>query len=100
MEEPVPTQELENVKDMMITLHQLQLESLDAQAQSAALNEVLGLGWDYDKKYVELIKGVGAKDIQQLARRLFAQTLIARTLPEHPVEILTPPSPKSHVPSR
>jgi zinc protease len=78
----------------------LQLESLDAQAQSAALNEVLGLGWDYDKKYAELINGVDAKEIQQLARRLFDQTLIARILPEHPVEILTPPPPKKDVPKR
>jgi zinc protease len=100
MEEPVSPQELETVKDMMITVHQLSLESLDAQARSAALNEVLGLGWDYDRRYAELIRKVSSRDIQQLARRLFAQTLITRILPEHPVEILKATPPKKRAPAR
>lgn len=100
MEEPVSPQELETVKDMLITVHQLSLESLDTQARSAAINEALGLGWDYDRKYGELIRKVSSRDIQQLARRLFAQTLITRVLPEHPVEILKATPPKKHVPAR
>ena len=100
-EEPVPAQELQNAKDMMRTMHQLGLETLDAQARSAVVNEVLGLGWDYDRKYVPLIEAVTAEEIQNLARELFSKTLIARTLPEHPVDILnaeTPP--KSDVNNR
>lgn len=96
-EEPVSPQELENVKEMLITLHHMELESLDAQSQSAVINEVLGLGWDYDKKYPDLIRSVSIKDIQELAGDLFSYTLIARTLPENPVEILPPPPPKSDV---
>ena len=86
-EEPVPAQELQNAKDMMRTMHQLGLETLDAQARSAAVNEVLGLGWNYDQKYVPLIEAVTADQVQNVARELFSKTLIARTLPEHPVDI-------------
>jgi zinc protease len=88
-EEPVPTQELQNAKDMMSTMHQLGLETLGAQARSAAVNEVLGLGWDYDQRYTGLIKAVTAEEIQDLARELFAKTLITRTVPEHPEEVLS-----------
>ncbi len=63
-EEPVPAQELQNAKDMMRTMHQLGLETLDAQARSAVVNEVLGLGWNYDQKYVPLIEAVTAEQIQ------------------------------------
>jgi zinc protease len=87
-EEPIPAQELQNAKDMMRTMHQLGLETLDAQARSAVINEVLGLGWDYDRRYVGLIETVTAAAIQNLARELFSKTLIARTLPENPVDIL------------
>lgn len=87
-EEPVPAEELQNAKDMMRTMHQMGLETLDSQARSAVINEVLGLGWDYDRRYVPQIEAVTAEAIQDLARELFSKTLIARTLPEHPVDIL------------
>jgi zinc protease len=100
-EEPVPAQELQNAKDMMRTMHQLGLETLDAQARSAVINEVLGLGWDYDRKYVGLIETVTAEKIQSLARELFSKTLVARTLPEHPVDIMNNEAPsKSDVVNR
>jgi zinc protease len=63
-----------------------------------ALNEVLGLGWDYSQHYPDLVKAVSANQIKDLARKLFAHTMIARTLPEHPTEILAaPPAPRGDV---
>ena len=100
-EESVPAQELQNAKDMMRTMHRLGLETLGAQARSAAINEVLGLGWDYDRRYVPLIEAVTAESIQSLARELFSKILIARTLPEHPVDILNAETqPKSDITPR
>ncbi|MEN6484894.1 MAG: pitrilysin family protein [Syntrophobacteraceae bacterium] len=95
--EPVPADELETAKNVILTSHQLGRESLDAQAQSDALNEVLGLGWDYDRKYAELIRGVDAASVQRLAKELFSKTLIVRTLPENPVEIMAQPPAKATV---
>lgn len=94
-DEPVPQGELDRAKEALLVGQKLGRETLDAQASSAALNEVLGLGWDYDSRYPELIRSVTAAQIQNVARKLFANTLTARTLPEHPVEILASPPMKS-----
>lgn len=96
-EEPIPPDELERTKEMLLTAHSLELESLDSQAQSVAVNEVLGLGWDYDVKYPDLIRAVTAEQIQQMAKELFAHTITVRTLPENPVEILEAPPMTSDV---
>lgn len=89
-EEPVSPEEIEKAKNMVITSHRMGLESQDAQAMSTVVNEVLGLGWEYDRKYIQLIQGVKVEDVQRVARRLLPNTLIVRTVPEKPVEILTP----------
>lgn len=99
-QEKLPVEELEKAKNMVITSHRMGLESLDAQAQSAAVNAVLGLGWDYDTRYVELVRRVSQEDVQRVARQLLQHTLIARTIPEKPVEILTPPAPKNDITPR
>lgn len=92
-EEPVPAKEMQNAKEMLKNTHQLGLETAAAQARSATINEVLGLGWEYDKKYLSLIEAVTADDIQNLARELFSKVLIARTLPDRPVDILNTEAP-------
>jgi zinc protease len=92
-EEPVSQSELEQAKETMLVGLKLGRETLSGQASDAALNEVLGLGWDYSQHYPDLVKAVTANQVKDLARRLFTNTLIAKTLPERPVEILaTPPA--------
>ena len=90
-DEPVPQSELEKAKETMLVGLKLGRETLISQASDEALNEVLGLGWDYSQRYPDLVKAVTANQVRDLARRLFTNTLIARTLPERPVEILTSP---------
>lgn len=99
-EEPVSADELETARNMIATAHRMGLESLDGQAQSAVVNEVLGLGWDYDQKYVGLIQAVKPEDVQRVAKELLANTLIVRTIPEKPVEILAPPPQASDIQAR
>jgi zinc protease len=89
----ISEEELESAKDQAITIHQLRLESLEAQAQSTAVNEILGLGWNHDGRYPELVRAVTAEDVRSLADKLFQHTLIVRTIPEQPVEtMITPPA--------
>ncbi|MGV8074856.1 MAG: M16 family metallopeptidase [Syntrophobacteraceae bacterium] len=87
---PVPATEIATAKDMLLISRGLGMESLAAQAKSAAVNEVLDLGWKYDLQYPELIRAVTVEEVQKLAKEIFANTLIVRTLPEHPVEIMAP----------
>lgn len=76
---------LERAKNMCITAHEIDLETIASQASSAALNEVLGLGYDYDEKYSGFIHRVGAEDILRVAGKLFAHHLIVATKPKQEV---------------
>jgi zinc protease len=76
---------------MIITMHEMSLETNDGQARSAAANEVLGLGYDWDDRYPELVKQVSAEDVITVARRLFQQHMLVSAIPEKPVEALIPP---------
>ncbi len=90
-DEPVPQSELDQAKETMLVGLKLGRETLSSQAADAALNEVLGLGWDYSQRYPDLIRAVTANQVKDMASRLFTNTLIARTLPERPVDILASP---------
>ncbi len=72
---------LDRGKNMCITMHEMGLETMAAQAASSALNELLGLGYDYDVTYAELIEKVSAADVLRLARTLFSHHLIVATKP-------------------
>ena len=82
-------------KDMVITMYEMGLETNEEQAQDAALNEVLGLGYDYGKIYVDKVKKVTAKDVLRVARKYFKNRLTVMTIPEHPVETVIPPEMKA-----
>jgi zinc protease len=90
-EEPVTDEELKLAKQMVITMHDLGLETNASQAFSAAVSEALELGYDWDRKYRDLIRGVSTDDIQRVARRIFQHRLIATTIPRDPVEAVIPP---------
>ncbi|UCG11542.1 MAG: insulinase family protein [Deltaproteobacteria bacterium] len=92
--EPLSTEELEAAKDMCITMHEMSLESNGAQARSAAVNEILGLGYDWDSHYPQLIRSVTAEDVLRVARNLFRYHLLVSTIPENPVEAIIPPERK------
>ena len=77
----VDEQTLRRAKDMCITMHELDLETIASQASSATLNEILGLGSNYDRKYPALIQKVTAVDVWRVARRLFSNHLIVATKP-------------------
>ena len=91
--ELVPQSELDKAKESLLVEIKLGRETLERQASDSALNEVMGLGWDYSRRYPDLVKAVTANQVKDLASRLFTNTLIARTLPEKPVEILASPPP-------
>jgi zinc protease len=73
---------LDRGKNLCIAMHEMGLETVAAQAASSALNEILGLGYDYDMIYPELIEKVTAADVLRLAKRLFSHHLIVATKPK------------------
>jgi zinc protease len=96
-EEPVTDEELDLAKRIIITMHDLGLETNASQAYSAAVSEALGLGFDWDHRYRDLIEGVKKDDVQRVARRVFRHHLIATTIPRKPVEAAIPPERKERM---
>lgn len=80
----VDEQTLSRAKDMCISMHEIGLETIAAQALSAGLNQILGLGSSYDSKYPALIQKVTPADVLRVARRLFSRHLIVATKPRPP----------------
>jgi zinc protease len=80
-EREIDAKTLERGKNMCITMHDMGLETVAAQAASCALNEILGLGYDYDMRYGKLIEKVSAADVLRVAKRLFSHHLIVATKP-------------------
>ena len=80
-EREIDASTLERGKNMCITMHDMGLETVAAQAASYALNEILGLGYDYDMRYGKLIEKVSAADVLRVAKRLFSHHLIVATKP-------------------
>jgi zinc protease len=73
---------LERARSMCITAHEIGLERIGSQASSAAVNETLALGYDYDGRYPGLIRKVTAADVLRVAKRLFPHHLIVATKPK------------------
>jgi len=96
-QQPLKGEELVAAKNMVITMHEMSLETNGAQARSAAINEVLGLGYDWDSRYPKLVEQVSAEDVLRVAQRLFTYHLLVSAIPEKPVEALIPPDQKQRM---
>lgn len=81
MEKPLSTEDLTKAKNTVLTMRTMSLERLESQAQDEAVNEVLGLGWDYETRYRQALERVSPEDVQNVARRLFPHFLIIQTFP-------------------
>ena len=96
-QQPLTSEELSAAKNMVVTMHEMSLETNGAQARSAALNEALGLGYDWDNRYPELVEQVSAGNVLKLAQKLFQHYLLVSAIPEKPVEAIIPPEQKERM---
>ncbi len=80
--EGIPKDELGNAKGRLIAAHALKDTTPGEQAFQAALNELYGLGYDYDKTYDERISRVTSDDIQAVVAKYFRNPLVITTQPE------------------
>ena len=81
--EGLTDEELAEAKNMCITMHKLSLESPAAQAYNSALNEVLGLGFDYNEKYTDFINNVTKEDVHKAAVKYFSNSLLTTVFPKN-----------------
>jgi zinc protease len=80
-DEGIPQDEFDKAKAMLLAAHALQNTTAAEQAFQAALDELYGLGYDYERKYDERIQKVTVADVQKIAKKFFLKGVIATSSP-------------------
>ena len=79
--DPIDRGEFKRAKEAVIINHEMGLETNAHQAGEAALDELLGLGYDYATRYVEQVRKVTAEDVKKVAEEHLRKALIVETVP-------------------
>ena len=66
--EGIEPEEIERAKNRLIGTQKLSLQSNLSISEDMAVNEVLGLGWNYSSLYENLVKSVTQEDIKNLIK--------------------------------
>ncbi len=74
--------EFQTAQERIIALHAQENTAIADQAMQAALDELYGLGYDYDRTFEARIQAVTLDDVARVARRVFGDRIVATTSPE------------------
>jgi len=77
----ISEEEFRTAQQMVIALHAQQNTTISAQAQQAALDELYGLGYDYDKGFDARIEAVTLQDVIGVAKKYFGNYVLVTTSP-------------------
>ncbi|MEJ5341305.1 MAG: insulinase family protein, partial [Thermogutta sp.] len=83
----ITEEEFERAKELLISYHAQQNITIAAQATQAALDELYGLGYDYDKKFDDRVKAVTLEDVKRVARKYFGPFVLATVSPAPSFEL-------------
>ncbi len=82
----IPEDEFRTAVDQIIGLHAQENVTIGEQAGTAAIDELYGLGYDYDKKFDAQIRAVTLKDVVGVANKYFTKSILVSTSPEKKAE--------------
>jgi zinc protease len=74
--------EFHTAVEMVIALHAQENTTIAEQAQQAAINELYGLGYDYDKTFDSRIKAVRLEEVVDVAKKYFGNHVLVTSSPE------------------
>lgn len=77
----ITPEEFRNAQKMVIAMHDQENTTIGAQAQLGALNELYGLGVDYDKSFAARIQAVTLADVIRVANKRFDHSVLVTTSP-------------------
>ena len=69
----ISAEELKDTKSFIKGIYLLDHQAIEKQAYYLAFRQMMGLGYEYDSKYIELLENVSAKDIIDCANKYFKQ---------------------------
>jgi len=78
---PVSEDELSRAKAYLLGSYSLSHQRMKEQAYSLAWYEILGLGVDFEDRYVEVIQAVTPEQVQEVSERLLRRFVLAVTVP-------------------
>lgn len=78
----IPEDEFRKAQQMIIALHAQENTTIEQQALQAALDELYGLGYNYDRSFDERIRSVTLEDVAGIARKVFVNRVVVTTSPE------------------
>ncbi|MDR2141160.1 MAG: insulinase family protein [Deltaproteobacteria bacterium] len=67
--EPFTDEQVAGAKRYLIGLRKISFQTLARRLDEAVFNQILGLGLDYDQRYLKAIEAVTAADIQRVAQK-------------------------------
>ena len=68
-------------RELMIVSDAMENETPAAQAQMAAVDEVLGLGYDYHRQFADHVRAVTLAQVQEVARHRLAECIVTISTP-------------------
>jgi zinc protease len=77
----IPEEEFRRAIEMIVSLHAQENTTISAQAQQAALDDLYGLGYDYDKGFDARIKAVTVQDVVRVARKHLGNSVLVTLSP-------------------
>ena len=80
----IDTEEFERSKQMIIALHSQENTTLSEQSQQAALDDLYGLGYNYDKSFNERIEAVTLEEVVAVAKKYLNDSLTVTASPAAP----------------
>ncbi len=80
----ISEEEVETAKQMIINLRAQEKTTLAAQATQAALDELYGLGHEYDRNFDAVIESVTRDDVIAVAQQVFSQNHVLVTTSPDP----------------
>ena len=72
----ISEEEFETAIDMVLSLHAQENTTISEQARQAVLDELYGLGYDYDTRFPERIKAVKREDLARVANKYLNHAII------------------------
>ncbi len=82
----ISDEEFATAVDMVLALHAQENTTISEQARQAVLDELYGLGYDYDTRFPERIKAVRREDLARVANKYLNHAVILTLTSESPAK--------------
>ncbi len=78
----IPEDEFRTAVEQIVALHAQENVTINEQARNAAIDEIYGLGYDYDKKFDAQIQAVTVEDVVGVAKKYLTKSVLVTSSPK------------------